>query len=52
METDSGVQRAHRVKSHNTSSEVELMETLFPHPNTALLRSHNTSSEVELMETG
>ena len=35
---------------HNTSSEVELMETITPN-RTQGIRGHNTSSEVELMET-
>ena len=36
---------------HNTSSEVELMETMVNGLALRLVVSHNTSSEVELMET-
>ena len=36
---------------HNTSSEVELMETTSPPPILSKTLRHNTSSEVELMET-
>ena len=52
METSRWVGNLEGDGSHNTSSEVELMETDGLRSYSATAYRHNTSSEVELMETG